>query len=56
MEQQEDWCKLLNSVLFGMHCHTHSSKGFSNMRILYNEDPIMPFEMAGKIQNDSSFF
>ena len=55
MEQQEDWYKLLNSVLFGMCCHTHSSTGFSPMRMLYNKDPIMPFETADKVQNDSSF-
>ena len=28
MEWQEDWLKLLNSVLFGMHANTHSSTGF----------------------------
>ena len=53
MEQQGNWYKLLNSVLFGMCCYTHSSTGFSAMRMLYNKDPIMPFEMADKLQHEN---
>ena len=51
--QQGDWYKLLNSVLFGMHCYTHSSTGLLAMRMLYNKDPIMPFEMADKLQHEN---
>ena len=54
MEWQEDWLKLLNSVLFGMHANTHSSTGFLPIRMLFDKDPIMPFEMADKLQNDRS--
>ena len=54
MEQKEDWLKLLNSVLFGMCSNAHSLTGFLPIRMLYNKDPIMPFEMADKLQNDQS--
>ena len=48
MQTQEDWPMLLNSVLFTMHYHTHSSTGYSPIRMLYQKDPIMPFELAHK--------
>ena len=45
MQTQEDWSLLLNSVLFAMCSHTHSSTGFSPTRMLYQKDAIMPFEV-----------
>ena len=48
MQTQEYWPVLLNSVLFTMHCHTHSSMGYSPICMLFNKDPIMPFELANK--------
>ena len=48
MQTQEDWPVLINSVLFTMCCHTHSSTGYPPICMLYNKDPIMPFELANK--------
>ena len=48
METQEDWPVLLNSVLFSMHCHTHSSTGYFPICLLFSKDPILPFELANK--------
>ena len=53
MQTQEDWSSLLNSVLFSMWCQNHSSTGFSPMWMLYNKDPLMPFEMADKLSNSA---
>ena len=52
--EQQDWLKLLNTVLFGMHANTYSSTGFSPIRMLFDKDHIMLFEMADKLQNDRS--
>ena len=61
MESQQDWAKLLESVLFGMHSQVHCSTGFSPMCMLYNKDPLMPFQVAAQLEpyykleeNDSS--
>ena len=61
MASQRDWAKLLDSVLFGMHSQVHSSTGFSPIHMLYNKDPLMPFQVAAQIKqyhelntNDSS--
>ena len=51
MESQQDWYSLLNSVLFAMHSQNHSSAGYLPMRMLYQKDPILPFEMADKANN-----
>ena len=48
MEKQEDWYEILNSVLLGMRSQVHSSTGYSPIRMLFNKDPIMPFQLAGK--------
>ena len=45
MQTQEDWSLLLNSVLFAIRSHTHSSTGFSPIHMLYQKDAIMPFEV-----------
>ena len=51
MTDQTDWVKMLNSVLFSIRCQTHSSTGFSPMRMLFNKDPILPFQHADKTEN-----
>ena len=51
MQSQEDWYSSFNSVLFVMHSQNHSSTGYSPMRLLYQKDPILPFEMADKLDN-----
>ena len=48
METQEDWPVLLNSILFSMHCHTHSSTRYSPICLLFSKDPIWPFELVNK--------
>ena len=55
IQTQEDWPLLLNSVLFSMCCHTHSSTGYSPICLLFSKDAILPFELANKKQtsNDS---
>ena len=45
MEWQEDWYELLNNVLLGMRSQVHSSSGYSPIRMLFNKDPILPFQM-----------
>ena len=51
MTEQTDWLKMLNSVLSSIRCQTHSSTGFSPMRMLFNKDPILPFQHADKADN-----
>ena len=51
MQSQEDWYHSLNSVIFAMCSQNHSSTGYSPMRLLYQKDPILPFEMADKLDN-----
>ena len=51
MSEQTDWVKMLNSVLFSVRSQVHSSTGFSPMRILYNKDPILPFQYADQMEN-----
>ena len=51
MTEQTDWLPMLNSVLFSIRCQTHSSTGFSPFRMLYNKDPILPFQYADRLEN-----
>ena len=51
MERQEDWAVMIDSVLLGMRSGTHSSTGYSPMRMLYNKDPELPFEIADKVKH-----
>ena len=51
MEKQEDWAIMIDSVLLGMRSQTHSSTGYSPMRMLYNKDPVLPFEIADKVNH-----
>ena len=51
MENQEQWVDMLDSVLFAIHVSKHNSIGTSPYRILYNKDPILPFEYADRNDN-----
>ena len=54
MEKQEDWYEMLNSVLLGMRSQIHSSTGYSPIRMLYNKDPLLPFQLAHKKKTDQN--
>ena len=51
MIDQTDWVRLLPSVLFAIRTAKHSSTGHSPHRMLYNKDPIMPFQHADRLKN-----
>ena len=51
MENQEQWVDMLDSVLFAICISKHSSIGTSPYRMLYNKDPILPFEYADRNDN-----
>ena len=51
VERQEDWAIMIDSVLLGMRSQTHSSNGYSPMRMLDNKDPVLPFEIADKVNH-----
>ena len=50
-KSQEDWYDILDSVLFAIHISKHSSTGVSPYRMVYNKDPILPFEYADRSDN-----
>ena len=49
MENDNDWYNVLDSVLFTCHIATHSSAGVSPYCMVYNKDPILPFECKDKL-------
>ena len=49
MTEQTDWLPMLNSVLFSIRCQVHSSTGFSPFCMLYDKDPILPFQVLDKV-------
>ena len=49
MTEQTDWLPTLNSVLFSICCQVHSSTGFSPFHMLYDKDPILPFQVLDKM-------
>ena len=51
MTDRSDWNVLLNSVLFSVRCQTHSSMAYSPFHMMYQKDPIMPFQYTGQTQN-----
>ena len=48
MQAQSDWCPALPSVLFAIRTVQHSSTGFTPYWMLYNYNPILPFQYADK--------
>ena len=51
MLAESDWCPMLPSVLFALQTSVHSSTGFTPFCMLYNFDPVLPFEYADKLNN-----
>ena len=51
MSSQLDWCPMLPSLLFALRTAQHSSTGFSPFCLLYNYNPILPFEYDDKLRN-----
>ena len=49
MENDNDWYNVLDSVLFACCIATHSSTGVSPYHMVYNKDPILPFEYKDKL-------
>ena len=52
MVSQEDWEPLLPSVLFALQIPKHSSSGMSPYRVLYQRDPVLPFQYMDQLEND----
>ena len=50
-ESQEDWYDILDSVFFAICISKHSSTGVSPYRMVYNKDPILPFEYSDRSDN-----
>ena len=48
---QEDWEPLLLSVLFVLQIARHSSTGLSPYRVLYQRDPVLPFQFMDRVNN-----
>ena len=48
---ESDWCPMLPSVLFALRTSVHSSTGFTPFHLLYNFDPVLPFEYDDKLKN-----
>ena len=51
MSEQHDWYEMLDSVLFACRVTQHRSTGYSPFQMLYNKDPILPFEYADQSDN-----
>lgn len=52
MEKQDDWEEMLDSVLFGIRVSRHSSTGVSPYRMVYNKDPVLPFEYQDMVNEN----
>ena len=51
LQNENDWALMLPSVLFSFQTSVHSSTHFSSYHMMYNKDPILPFQYADKINN-----
>ena len=51
MQSQSDWCSAVPFVLFAIRTAQHASTGFTPFCMLYNYDPILPFEYTDKLKN-----
>ena len=49
MVSQEDWEPMLPSVLFALRVSRHSLTGLSLYRVLYQRDPILPFQYMDRV-------
>ena len=54
MYRQEDWIIILESALLGMRSTgPYASTGYTPMCMLYNKDPVMPFQIVHKLKHSS---
>ena len=44
MKDKSDWLHILQDVLFACRIAKHASTGFSPYRLMFNQDPILPYE------------
>ena len=51
MQSQSDWCPALPLVLYAIITSQHASTGFTPFCMLYNYDPILPFEYADELEH-----
>ena len=51
MVSQQDWELMLPSVLFALRISKHSSTGLSLYRVLYQRDPILPFQYMDRVNS-----
>ena len=51
MVSQQDWEPMLPSVLFALWISKHSSTGMSPYRVLYQRDPVLPFQFMDQLKN-----
>ena len=51
MQSQSDWYPALPLVLFAIRTAQHASTGFTSFCMLYNYNPILPFEYADKVKH-----
>ena len=51
MVSQEDWEPMLPSVLFALRVSKHSFTGMAPYRVLYQRDPILPFQYMDRVNN-----
>ena len=51
MVSQQDWEPMLPSVLFALSVSRHSFTGLSPYRVLYQRDPILPFQYMDRFNN-----
>ena len=51
MMHQEDWEPMLPSVLFVIRISKHCSTGLSPYRMLYQRDPVLPFQFMDRMSN-----
>lgn len=50
VEKQDEWDEILDSVLFSIRISRHASTGISPYRMLYNKDPILPFQYKDRLE------
>ena len=52
LENQADWEDMLPLVLFLVRASRHSSTGISPFRLMFQHDPIHPFEFMDRLKHD----
>ena len=52
LENQGDWEDKVPSVLFSVRASRYSSTGISPFRLMFQHDPIYPFEFMDRLKHD----